>query len=172
MLWQYVLVSVALDPSHCHLCASASGKREHYRRLVLAFTAQLFCCIIKWMGISVTVSTPCGCAPPAVLCYRGSNCTASLCFRLCPQPYITRAFAHCASWIMYHAQETLKNYLRSLCNFTPSSAGFITGRTPHCSVRTPSLHWTRIHLFVYHSLNQSKLMASVYLFFCYCCRTV
>lgn len=84
--------------SHSHLCTLCHPNLT-IRPVGLAFAAQLlFCCIAhyKLNDIRVIVSTPLQQCSPAVLCYWGSNCTISLCFTLCAQPYITPAYAHCA----------------------------------------------------------------------------
>lgn len=103
---------------------------------------------------------------PAVPCYWGSNCTVSLCFTLCAQPYITPAFAHCAILQPQELCITLCNSHNLVEKFVLSSAGFKTGQGLTQSAQyyslNPSTHWSLLYLLKYAVCTAKIITERIY----------
>lgn len=143
------LVRVALDLSR-HLCDTVSATN----RTLQASSISIYCTAVvllhyKLNGYSCYCVQPLWRCSPAVPCYSGSNCTVSLCFTLCPKPYITPAFAHSAILqpqelciMLCNSQNLLEKFMQ-LCAFISRIHNWTRPHSVQCEL---PLHWTLIYL--------------------------
>lgn len=125
-----------------------------HNRTLQASSISIYCTAVvllhyKLNGYSCYCVHPLWRCSPAVPCYSDSNCTVSLCFTLCPQPYITPAFAHSA---ILQPQELCimlcnsQNLLEKFMQLYAFISGIHNWTSPHSVQCELPLHWTLIYL--------------------------